>query len=106
MAKKAGRNLGILRRVSKHLPIIINEDKEMLFNCNSAPRAFFFLPTIICNNAIVTQNSANASVHPVTYYYYKNKGDTNDLKEVMECAVSVSCGKWFHVDAELGTKDD
>ena len=36
-------------------------------------------------NARVTPiaKSANASVHPVTYYYYKNKGDTNDLKEVM-----------------------
>ena len=68
----------------------------------------FFFSIIICNNARVTQiaKSANASVHPVTYYYYKNKGDTNDLKEVMECAVSASCGKWFHVDAELGTKDD
>ena len=45
-----------------------------------------FFPIIICNNnARVTQitKSANASVHPVTYYYYKNKGDTNDLKEVM-----------------------
>ena len=45
-------------------------------------------------------------MHPVTYYYYKNKGDTNDLKEVVYCAVSASCGKWFHIDAELGTKDD
>ena len=30
---------------------------------------------------------ANASVHPVKYYYYKTKGDTNDLNEIMECAV-------------------
>ena len=35
-----------------------------------------------------------------------NKGATNDLKDEIECAVSASCGKWFHIKIELGTKDD
>ena len=38
--------------------------------------------------------------------YYKNKGATSDLKEVMECAISASRGKWFHTETELSTKDD
>ena len=53
--------------------------------------------------------SANAIVHPViTITRTKVFKIFNDLKEVMECAVSASCGKWFHIDAELGTctKDD
>ena len=37
---------------------------------------------------------------------YKNIGATNDLKDVIECAVSASCGKWFHIEIELDTKDD
>ena len=36
----------------------------------------------------------------------QNEGATSDLKELMECAVSASWGKWFQTETELGTKDD
>jgi len=32
-------------------------------------------------------------VQPVNHY--KKNGDIDDLKEVMECAVSALCGKWL-----------
>ena len=36
----------------------------------------------------------------------KNKGAVNDLNEVMVGVISASWGKLFHIDTELGTKDD
>ena len=36
----------------------------------------------------------------------KTKGAVNDLNEVIVEAISTSWGKLFHIDTELGTKDD
>ena len=42
MAKKAGRNLGILRRVSKHLPIILMKTRRCSSIAIVLPGHFFF----------------------------------------------------------------
>ena len=53
--------------------------------------------------------SDNNVMQVYTYSYdykSKNKGAVNDLNEVMVGAISASWGKLFHIDTELGTKDD
>ena len=56
--------------------------------------------------AVSDQTLSDNKVMQVPDYKNKNKGAVNDLNEVMVGAISASWGKLFHIDTELGTKDD
>ena len=67
----------------------------MLF---STQYRYMFLFFSIINNARDTTKLMRVHVHPVITIIYKNKGATCDLKDVMECVASASCGKQFHTE--------